>query len=609
MRPHRRKPDSPGSWGERIRALANVPPLLRMIWEISPLLAVAGLVQRLILALIPVAQLWIGKLIVDQVVQTTIRHAAAPGRVWVYLAFEIGLAVVGNLLGIASSLCDSLLGDKLTNHSNLKLMEHAATLDLVSFEDPVFADKLERARRQTAARVGMLATLAGACQLLVTLLTLSAATVAFSPWLFLLILVSVIPPFLGEAKSAMLAYSILYRRTPERRELDYLRLLGTSGENAKEIKIFGLGGYFVERARRLFDRFYNDNKDLAIRRAGYAGLFSFFPLAGYYGAYVWILLGALAGRLTIGELTFLAAAFARSRNIIESLFSTLNTVGEQAFDVKDLFDFLETTPAIVSKPGALSAPRPARQGFEFRKVSFAYPGSDRSVLRDISFRLDAGECIALVGENGSGKTTLAKLLARLYDPTEGAILLDGVDLRDYSVEDLRREIGVIFQDYTRYDMLVKENIGLGRIEELSNAERIEAAARKSLAEPLIAELPGGYDQMLGRRFRHGVDLSAGQWQKIALARAYMRDAQLLILDEPTASLDPRAEFEVFLRFADLTQDRMALLISHRFSTVRMAGRILVLAEGAVQEQGTHEQLIALGGRYAALFEMQAAGYR
>ena len=609
MRTKARKEVAPATWADRIRALANVPPLLRMIWEISPWLALGSVAQRVIAALIPVAQLWVGKLIIDQVVQVTLHHSAEANRVWIYLGIEIGLAILSNGLGIATNLCDSLLGDKLANHINLKLMAHATTLDLISFEDPAASDKMERARRQTSARVGMLATLAGSGQLLVTLLSMSVATAAFSPWLLLLILVSVIPPFLGEAKSAMLAYSILYQRTPERRELDYLRLLGASVASAKEVKIFGLGPYLTERARRLFDRFYQDNKDLAVRRAGYAGMFSFFPLAGYYAAFVLILVGALAGRLTIGDVTFLAGAFARSRNIIESLFSTLNNVGEQAVEVKDLFDFFETQPAIVSKPGAIPAPRPVRRGFEFRKVSFAYPGSTANVLRDISFRLDAGECVALVGENGTGKTTLAKLLARLYDPTEGVILLDGVDLRDYNVDDLRREIGVIFQDYMRYDMPVHENIGLGRIEQVSSRQRIQAAARKSLAESLIEALPMGYDQMLGRRFEQGIDLSTGQWQKIALARAYMRDAQVLILDEPTASLDPRAEYEAFLRFSELTRERMVMLVSHRFSTVRMASRILVLAAGAIQEQGTHEQLVALGGHYAALFEMQAGGYR
>jgi ATP-binding cassette, subfamily B, bacterial len=322
-----------------------------------------------------------------------------------------------------------------------------------------------------------------------------------------------------------------------------------------------------------------------------------------------ILVRTLSGALTLGGLTFLAGAFARSRSLIESLFSSFNNIAEQALYIKDLFDFFETRPGIVSPPNALPAPRPIQSGFEFRNVSFAYSGSERQVLNRVNFRFDAGERIALIGENGAGKTTLVKLLARLYDPTEGAILLDGVDLREYDVDSLRKEIGVIFQDYMRYDMQVRENIGFGRIDELRNQPRIEEAARKSLAEPLIAQLAGGYEQMLGRRFEKGVDLSAGQWQKIALARAYMRDAQVLILDEPTASLDARAEYEVFLRFADLTRDKMAVLISHRFSTVRMADRILVLADGEVIEQGTHKQLVALGGRYAELFELQAAGYR
>jgi ATP-binding cassette subfamily B protein len=370
-----------------------------------------------------------------------------------------------------------------------------------------------------------------------------------------------------------------------------------------------LGQYLADRSRVLFDRFYRENKALAVKRAASGSLLNLLPTAGYYGAYVLILVRTLSGALSLGSLTFLAGAFARSRGLIESLFSSLNNIAEQALYIKDLFDFFETKPSIASPPNAVPAPRSIQSGFEFRNVSFAYPGSDRQVLQGISFRFDANERIALIGENGAGKTTLVKLIARLYDPTEGAILLDGVDLRDYDVESLRREIGVIFQDYMRYDMIARENIGFGRVEELDNQERIVGASQKSLAESVIAQLPLGYQQMLGRRFENGVDLSAGQWQKIALARAYMRDAQVLILDEPTASLDARAEYEVFLRFADLTRGRMAVLISHRFSTVRMADRILVLADGAIIEQGSHRQLVALGGRYAELFELQAAGYR
>ncbi len=580
-----------------------------MVWDTSPGITSATVLLRLVAAVIPVGQLWVGKLIIDQVVQRLMGRSASSNRIWVLVAYEVGLAVLSDLLSRAINLCDSLLGDKFTNHVSLRLMEHANRLDLVSFEDPVFYDKLERARRQTTARLGMLAVLAGMGQQVITLLSLSAAVVSFSPWFLALLVIAIIPAFLGETRFAMLAYSILYRWTPERRELDYLRMLGASNQSAKEVKIFGLGQHLADRSRHLFDRFYAENKALAVKRAASGSLLNLLPTAGYYAAYIVILIRTLSGALSIGSLTFLAGAFARSRSLIESLFSSLNNIAEQALYIKDLFDFFETRPTIASPEGALAAPRPIRSGFEFRGVSFAYPGSDRRVLSNVSFRFDAQERIALIGENGAGKTTLVKLLARLYDPTSGAILLDGVDLREYDVDSLRKEIGVIFQDYMRYDMMAKENVGFGRIEELENQARIEDAARKSLAEPMIAQFAEGYRQMLGRRFENGVDLSAGQWQKIALARAYMRDAQVLILDEPTASLDARAEFEVFQRFADLTRGRMAVLISHRFSTVRMADRILVLDGGEIIEQGTHQQLVAASGRYAELFELQAAGYR
>jgi ATP-binding cassette subfamily B protein len=581
-----------------------------MVWDTSPPLTTATIFLRLVSSVIPVAQLWVGKLIIDQVVRAIQGRLADPHLIWVYLAYEIGLAVLSDLLSRAVNLADSLLGDKFTNHLSLRLMQHANRLDLVSFEDPVFYDKLERARRQTTARLGMLGIIAGMGQQLITLLSLLAAVVSFSPWFLLLLVGAVIPAFLGETRFAMLAYSMLYRHTPERRELDYLRMLGASNQSAKEVKIFGLGEHLSDRSRKLFDKFYEENKTLAIKRAVTGSLLNLLPTAGYYGAYVLILVRTMAGLMTVGSLTFVAGAFARSRSLIETLFSSLNNIGEQALYIKDLFDFFETEPSIVSAPNALPAPRPIHSGFEFRDVSFAYPGSEqRQVLRRVSFHFDAGERIALIGENGAGKTTLVKLLARLYEPTGGAIFLDGIDLREYDVDSLRREIGVIFQDYMRYDMLVRENIGFGRIEQLANQSRIENAAQKSLAHPMVEQFKLGYDQMLGRRFENGVDLSAGQWQKVALGRAYMRDAQVLILDEPTASLDARAEYEVFLRFADLTKGRMAVLISHRFSTVRMADRILVLANGELVEQGTHQQLVALGGRYAELFELQAAGYR
>jgi ATP-binding cassette subfamily B protein len=609
MHPPLPKKPKPSGWRERISALRNVAPLLRMVWETSAWLSAAVIGLRFIAALLPVAMLWISKLIVDEVVAAIAGRGEPLYNVWWLLGAEVTLAVLSDALSRATALCDSLLGDRFTNHVSLRMMAHATQLDLVSFEDPVFYDKMERARRQTSSRLGMLASLASMAQQAITLLSLSVGIVAFSPWLLLLLIAAVIPPFLGETKFAMLAYSLLYQWTPERRELDYLRMLGASNASAKEVKIFGLGDHLTERARTLFDRFYNENRGLAIKRAFTGTLLNLLPTAGYYTAYAYILYRALSGTLTVGDLTFLTAAFARSRGLIEQVFSSFSGIAEQALFIEDLFDFFRTRPSIVSRPNSIPAPRPIRDGFEFRDVSFAYPGSSKLVLDGVSFRIEASERIALVGENGAGKTTLVKLLARLYDPIAGAIFLDGADLRDYKVEDLRNEIGVIFQDYMRYDMRVVENIGFGRIEALDDNERIRQAAAKAYADSVVNALPRGYDQMLGRRFEGGVDLSGGQWQKIGLARAYMRDAQVLILDEPTATLDARAEYEVFVRFADLTRGRMAVLISHRFSTVRMADRILVLEHGRILEEGSHEQLVAMQGRYAELFELQAAGYR
>ena len=601
--------ETPQTWRERFQALRNVPPMLKMVWETSPFLTISTVLLRCVSALFPLATLWVSKLIIDLVVRA-IRHQPFDRSViWKLLILEFLLAIGADTVGRFVSLVDSLLGDRFTNHITIRLMEHANSLDLVSFEDPVFYDKMERARRQTTARLGMLAGLAGMAQQFLTLLSMLSAVIFFYPWLLLLLLAATIPVFLGETRFAMLSYSMLYRYTPERRELDYLRYLGASNESAKEVKIFGLGKYLVDRSRLLFDRFYAENRHLAIHRAIHGTLLNLIPTGAYYAAYALIVLRALAGALSVGGLTLMVGAFSRARTLMESLVSGLAGVSEQALFVKDLFDFFDTNPTISSPPDAIPAPRPIQSGFEFQDVSYAYPGSARNVLENISFRFYPGERIALVGENGAGKTTLVKLLARLYDPTAGRILLDGIDLREYDVDDLRREIGVIFQDYMRYDMLAAENIGFGRIDEMEDQPKIELSADKSLAAGVVKNLPNRYRQMLGRRFEGGVDLSTGQWQKIALARAYMRDAQILILDEPTASLDARAEFEVYQRFVDLTTGKMAVLISHRFSTVRMADRILVLENGRIIEQGSHRHLVALGGKYSELFELQAAGYR
>jgi ATP-binding cassette subfamily B protein len=455
-----------------------------------------------------------------------------------------------------------------------------------------------------------------------TLLTLGAALAAYNPWLLLLLAVAIIPSFLGETHFASLEYSLLFRWTPERRQLDYLRFVGASDRTAKEVQMFGLAPWLTERYRVLADRFYHENRRLSIRKGIIGTGLSVFATVGYYGAYALIIVRAVQGAITIGTLTFLAGSFARSRDLIHRLLMTASGIYEQSLYLRDLFVFLEMQPTITSPANPRPVPRPIREGFVFEDVGFQYPGSERWAVRHIHLRLGRAERVALVGENGAGKTTLTKLLARLYDPTEGRILLDGVDLREYDLAEVRNAIGVIFQDFVRFDMRFDENIGVGGIATVrdyldapANGDGadipapLSTAAEKSLAASLLPRFTSGYRQMLGRRFENGVDLSGGEWQKIALARAYMRDAQVLILDEPTAALDARAEYEVFLRFSELVAGRMAVLISHRFSTVRMADRIIVLRNGEVEEEGSHEALVAKGGLYGELFAMQAVGYR
>ncbi|HEU5039324.1 MAG TPA: ABC transporter ATP-binding protein, partial [Gemmatimonadales bacterium] len=501
------------------------------------------------------------------------------------------------------------------NRTSVDLMRHAATLDLEQFENAEVYDKLERARRQTVGRIGLFTLLLSTIQDAITLVTLGIALAVYVPWLLLLLVIAVLPSLLGETHFASLGYSLLYSWTPERRQLDYLRYIGASDISAKELKLFGLSDYLVGRYDRLSREFYEANKSLAVRRSLVSSVLAAVGTLGYYGAYAVIIYLTVighrspAGAFTIGVLTFLAGSFRQSRDLIQRILLSLSQVYEQSLYLDDLFSFLALEPRIRPADGARTVPVPIRTGFVFENVGFRYPGSDTWAVRGLDFALAPGERIALVGENGAGKTTLVKLLARLYDPSEGRILLDGVDLREYDVDSLRRNVGVIFQDFVRYDFLLKENIAVGDIARREDESMIESAAQRSLADTVAARLPGRYGQMLGKRFEGGMDLSGGEWQKVALARAYMRDAQLLILDEPTAALDARAEYEVFLRFAELTAGRMAVLISHRFSTVRMADRILVLQGGRLVEQGTHEALVAQRGLYAELFQLQAAGYR
>jgi len=599
-----KSPEELKTWRDRAEALRHLPPLLIQVWQTRPLFAFTSLACRFLLAFLPVALLYVSKLLVDEVVA-----GANTPLVWRYLAIEVALVLVTDLLGRIMGLCDSLLADLFTNQITLRLMRHAASLDLVTFEDPKFQDKLERARRQTTDRLSMLFLIASLLQQVLSLLAMSASVIAFSPLFFACLVVSLIPVFWSESHFAGLAYSLLFRWTPERRQIDYLRLLGASHTTAKEVKLFGLSGYLIDKADELFQRFYQENRSLAIRRATVNYLWGLLPNAAYYASFVYILQQAITRVISIGDLIFLTRAFANSRALLSQIFQNLSRVTEQALYVRDLFDFFETKPALPVAANPLPVPNPIREGFRFENVHFTYPGSEKPVLDGISFHLAPGQKIALLGENGAGKTTLVKLLCRLYDPTEGRITLDGRDLRDYDPDSLRREIGVIFQDFLKYDATAGDNIGFGRIDARTNSDLIGTASEKSYADSVIKTLTSGYETMLGRRFEGGIELSQGQWQKIALARAYMREAQLLILDEPTASLDARAEYEVFERFANLTAGKSAVLISHRFSTVRMADHILVLEHGKILEQGSHEQLLAKGSRYAELFELQAAGYR
>ena len=603
----------PPTWSERLAALKHVPPLVRLVFQTHRGYTAAILALRAIRSLIPVAVLWIGKLIIDGVIAGMAAGRAGRTPDWWHLAtlvgLELGIAVVGEALARLSSLLESLLGDLFANRLSVRLMEHAATLDLAQFEDAEIYDHLERARRQTTGRIGLFTLLLGTAQDLITLISLAGVLLLQLPWLLLLLVIAVVPAFLGEAHFASLGYSLLFHWTPERRLLDYLRYMGASDESAKEVKLFGLSRFLVDRYAKLSDQFYDENKKLAVRRNIVSTLLVTVGTLGYYGAYAVIIYRTVMGDFSIGTLTFLAGSFRQSRGLIQSVLLALSSIYEQSLYLSDLFTFFDVRPTVVSKPGARAVPRPIKTGFQFDNVGFRYPGSQRWAVRHLSFSFEPHERVALVGENGAGKTTLVKLLSRLYDPDEGRILLDGVELRDYDLDSLRRNIGIIFQDFVRYDFILRENIGVSQVEALDDEARIREAARRSLADSVAQRVPQGFDQMLGRRFDNGVELSGGEWQKVALARAYMRDAQVLILDEPTAALDARAEYEVFLRFAELTKGRMAVLISHRFSTVRMADRILVLKGGELVDDGTHQELLARGGLYAELFSLQAAGYR
>ena len=607
--PRERVQGPPSRWRDRLRALQNIPPLFRIVWKAAPRVVTAGLAFRVIIALLPVAMLAVTKVIIDAIYGLTSQHRPLPGNFWWLVVLQFGLASLGTVLVRLIDFCESVLADKYTRYISTQIMMHAASLDLATDEDYNFHDKLDRARVQGTDRIGMIQASGRLIQEVIMTASLAASILFFSPWILFALIVCIVPAFLGETHFAFLGYSLSFNQTTARRQMEYLRVLGGSKESAKELKLFGLSKYLVGRYTALSDELHRQMVALQKRKLLLGTLLAVLGTVGYYGTYAYVVYETVIGALTLGTLTFLAGAIAGASTNIQAVFTTFSSIADQALFLTDLLEFFSVKPKIIVKPDALPVPRPICKGFEFKGVSFCYPGNPRPVLSNINFRLEPSERIALVGENGQGKTTIVKLLARLYDVSSGQILLDGVDLREYDIEDLWREIGVIFQDFMRYEMTAAENIAIGRIEDVNNEFRIRSAAHKSLADHVIHQLPRRYDQVLGSRFEGSIELSGGQWQKIALGRAYIRDAQLLILDEPTASLDARSEHEVFQRFAELTANKMSLLISHRFSTVRMADRILVLESGRIAEQGSHLELMRSAGRYAEMFELQAANYR
>lgn len=621
--PGRRPPPTPDeapTFRERLDNLRHLGRLVAQIWRTSKPLTAASIGLRLVASLQPIAVLYAAKLIVDEVVRLTGVVPPGPGfgdwwasgelnHVFLLLGLEFALVLANDFIARATGLVDSILSELHANTVSVELMAHAAKLDLMHFESAEYQDRLERARRQAAGRNALLSQMFGQAQDMITVVTLAAGLFVYAPWLILLLPLSFVPAIWGETRFNTLAYFMSRWRTPERRELEYIRYIGASAETAKELKLFGLGDFLIARFKQLAHAIYLENRTLSTQRAAWGALFSSISSLTYYGAYGFIVWRTITGDFTIGDLAFLSGSFLRLNGLFQKILLGFTAIAGQSMYLDDLFSFFEIEPTILSPVNPKPFPQPIKQGITFEDVGFRYPDTEGWAIRHLNFTLKAGETLALVGENGAGKTTIVKLLTRLYDPDEGRITIDGVDLKELAVADIHAHIGVIFQDFIRYSLSARENIGVGRIEDQGDMDRIGDAAERSLADAVIARLPEGYDQQLGRLFKKGRDLSGGEWQKVAIARAYMRDADLIILDEPTAALDAKAESEVFSRFKSLASGKTAVIISHRFSTVRMADRILVLENGGILEAGTHEELLALRGRYAELFELQAAGYR
>jgi ATP-binding cassette subfamily B protein len=599
-------------WQKIRTAFTHTPQALRLVWQTNPAATVGLAFLTLAGALLPATQAWVGKLIVDGVVASIQGgHDADRVRmVFYYLILELILFLLSTAFNHSRRLIQQLIQLQLANRIRAEIIRKALTLEMAFFEHPDFYDRLQNARREGGYKpVELVNDSFQIVQNTITMISFAALMLRFSPWLVVILLATSIPAFIAETRFSEQGFRLLTRRAPETRQINYLARLLTEDSAAKEIKLFNLGEKLLARYVALFAKFFEEDKSLAVRRAAVGFSLGLIATMGFYGSYAWIVWRTVQGIISLGDMTLYLTIFRQGQSTFQSILSAVGNIYENNLFMANYFEFLDIKPQMSVAAPAKKLPVSMARGIEFRRVGFRYPDSEEWVLREVDLSIRPGEKIALVGHNGAGKTTLIKLLSRLYDPTEGIILFDGIDIRDLDPLELRQRIGVIFQDFVRYHLPASENIGFGQIEASDQMDQIIASARKSGAHTMIEDLPEGYQTMLGRWFHGGHELSLGQWQRIALARAFMRDAEILVLDEPTASLDAQTEYEIFRHFQELTEGKMAILISHRFSTVRMADRIVVIEGGRIAEIGSHQELLRREGVYAQLFAMQAEGYR